>query len=152
ISIGTCLAAPLLRAAVQKFKFLPGIANYVLLPAALDDLALGVLVMLLLRHHKVALLKHSRAIAWTAAAFVIALSIYPYIPNPQAIRLEFVIRTAYGMGFALGILALLLFPQCAIARFLSTRTMRNLGNMAYSTYLLHPIALCVVFMVLWKSD
>ena len=145
-------AAPVLRALIQRFKFMPGNANYVLLPTSVDDLAVGVLVMLLLRHRKEWLMEHRRSIGWATAGLFVAWSIYPYMPNPQAVRLAFINRSVTAVVFGSVLLWLLLFPAGALSSFLSTRTMRNLGNMAYSTYLFHPILLCVVFMLLRQAD
>jgi peptidoglycan/LPS O-acetylase OafA/YrhL len=79
------------------------------------------------------------------AAFFFAWTLYPYLPNPQAIRLGFIDHTVTALVFGAILLSLLIFPTGAPGRFLSTRLMRNLGNMAYSTYLFHPILLCLVF-------
>ena len=145
-------AAPILRALIQRFKFLPGLANYVLLPTRVDALAVGVLVMLLWRHRGPWLRIHRNRIAWGTFGAVLAWTLYPYLPNPHAIRLAFVNYTINGLVFGAILLSLLIFPMSAAGRLLSTRFMRNLGNMAYSTYLFHPILLCVVFRVLRSKD
>jgi peptidoglycan/LPS O-acetylase OafA/YrhL len=145
-------AAPIFRGLIQRFRLLPAYADYVLLPTTVDDLAVGVLVMLLLRHQRQWVLKHSRSIVWIAVGLFFAWSLYPYVPNPQAIRLAFLYRSVTAVVFGFVLLSLLLFPASGPARFLSTRPMRNLGNMAYSTYLFHPIMLCVAFMALRGKD
>lgn len=146
------VAAPLVRALIQRFRFLPGISSYILLPTTIDDLAVGVLVMLAVRHQTKWLTDRRRAIAWTTVTVLIAWSIYPYIPNPQAIRLAFVNRAVTAVVFGMILLSLLLFPRSAASRFLSSKTMMTLGNMSYSTYLFHPILLCLAFMFLRSSD
>jgi peptidoglycan/LPS O-acetylase OafA/YrhL len=151
-AVGGLAGAPVLRALIQRFRLLPGNANYVLLPTSVDDLAIGVLVMLLLRHRKEWLFEHRRGVALTAVGLFAAWSIYPYVPNPQAIRLAFMERTGNAVVFGSVLLSVLLFPAAAISRFLSTRPMRTLGDMAYSTYLFHPIVLGLVFLVLRHGD
>jgi peptidoglycan/LPS O-acetylase OafA/YrhL len=71
------VAAPLLRGLIQRFRFLPGESNYVLLPTTVDDLAVGVLVMLLLRHRRTWLIERRRAIGWLAVGLFLAWSVYP---------------------------------------------------------------------------
>ena len=151
VCAGLCFA-PVLRALIQRFRFMSEVGSYVLLPTAVDDLAIGVLVMLLLRHRTAWLMPRRRRIAWLTAGAVLFWSIYPYIPNPQAIRLAFLSRTITGLNFGLILVCILLFPESRMSRFLSTTPMRNLGNMAYSTYLFHPIILCLAFRVIEGRD
>jgi peptidoglycan/LPS O-acetylase OafA/YrhL len=145
-------AAPVLRALIQRFEFVPQLANYVLLPGRLDALAVGVLVMLMVRHRRQLLMTHRRWIAWGATALFLGWSLYLYVPNPQSIRLAFMNRTFTSLAFGGILLFLLVSPMSVLGRLLSTRPMRNLGNMAYSTYLFHPILLCVAFRVLRSKD
>lgn len=144
--------APLLRALIQRFKFVPGMTNNVLLPTRVDSLAVGVLVMLVVRHRQEWLMRHRRAIAWATLAVSLAWTLYPYVPNPQAIRLGFINHTITAMAFGASLLSLLLLPTSFPGQLLSTRLMRNVGNMAYGTYLFHPILLCAVFRVLRSKD
>lgn len=152
ISLIGIVCAPLLRALIQKFKFAPGLSNYVLLPTRLDALAVGVLVMLILRHRAGTVKRHGEKIALACAALLAAWTVYPYVPNPEAIRLAFVNTTMNSLVFGSILLCLLTLPGSLPARLLSTRPMRNLGNLAYSTYLLHPILLCVAFRTLKNQD
>jgi peptidoglycan/LPS O-acetylase OafA/YrhL len=146
------VSAPVLRALIQKFRLMPGLANELLLPTRVDSLAVGVIVMLLLRHRQQLAMANRKWIAWGTAALFLFWSIYQYLPNPQAVRLDFIRFTMNGLVFGAILLSLLLFPKSVPGRLLSTRLMRNIGNMAYSTYLLHPILLCVVFRALRSKD
>jgi peptidoglycan/LPS O-acetylase OafA/YrhL len=146
------VGAPILRGLIQRFKFLPGMANNVLLPTRVDSLAVGVLVMLLIRYRQPWLTANRKLVAWGTIALFAAWSVYPYIPNPEAIRLGFINYTVTAMVFGAILLSLLVFPLSIPGRFLSTRPMRNFGNMAYSTYLFHPILLCIVFRIMRSKD
>ena len=146
LTVGAIVGAPILRALVQKFKFLPGRANYLLLPANLDCLAVGVLVMLLLRNHCDYLESRLKQLRVGVGVAFIGWSAYPYLPNPQAIRMTFIERTVTSLVFGGLLLMILLAPAGRIARFLSRPGMRLLGNMAYSTYLFHLTLLCVAFL------
>lgn len=127
-------------------------SSYVLLPTRVDALAVGVLVMLLLRHRAGWLNANRRLIAWGACILLLAVTVYPYIPNPQAIRLAFVTYTLNSVAFGALLLCVLIFPANILGRLLSTSVMRALGNMAYSTYLFHPILLCVSFRIFQGAD
>jgi peptidoglycan/LPS O-acetylase OafA/YrhL len=142
----------LLRASIQRFRFIPQLSNRVLLPTAVDSLAVGIMVMLLLRFHSNWLNRHRREIGWAVSAALIAWFIYPAIPNPMAIRLAFLNDTFTALVSGGALLYLLIAPAGPVSRFLSLRWMRVLGNMAYSTYLFHPIVLCVVFRLLVGAD
>ena len=146
------VAAPLLRASIQKFKFLPGMANYVLLPTCIDSLAVGVLVMLLLRRNRRWLQAHLNAVRWSVLGAGAFWTIYPCLPNPQAIRMAFIERTVNSVVFGGVLLLIMLSPKGAVANCLCWPVLRKLGNMAYSTYLLHPILLCVAFQVMRHKD
>jgi peptidoglycan/LPS O-acetylase OafA/YrhL len=124
--------APVLRALIQRFKFAPSLSNYVLLPTQVDSLAVGVLVMLLWRQRQDWLIACRRRIAWGTFGFVIVWSVYPFLPNPQAIRLAFINSSFTALAFGAVLLSLLLFPMSGVGRLLSTNLMRNLGNMSYS--------------------
>jgi peptidoglycan/LPS O-acetylase OafA/YrhL len=50
------------------------------------------------------------------------------------------------------LLHVLIAPDAWLGRWLSRTTLRTLGNMAYSTYLFHPILLCLVFQLLRRQD
>ena len=152
IAVLAVAAPPVLRALIQYFKFLPGLANYVLLPTRVDSLAVGVLVLLLLRRHEDWLRNHRKPIAWSVLLALLGWSLYPFLPNPQAIRLAFLEHTVTALVFGGGLLCLLLFPLSWPARWLSAAPLRTLGNMAFSTYLFHPILLCADFWAFQRRD
>lgn len=60
--------------------------------------------------------------------------------------------TISAIAFGLLILNIQLSPHGLTARVLSAGPIRLLGNMAYSTYLFHPIVLCMVFRILRGVD
>jgi peptidoglycan/LPS O-acetylase OafA/YrhL len=152
LTITAIIAGPLLRALIQKFKWLPGEANYLLLPTSVDSLAVGVLAMLVLRRFRGYLQEHSMKLGWYIAIAFVLWSIYPWLPNPQAIRMAFLSRTLNSIIFGGILLLIVLSPRHSISRFLSLPGMRQLGNMSYSTYLFHPILLCVVFLMMRGKD
>src|SRR5207253_2366773 len=82
----------------------------------------------------------------------LAWTTYPYVPNPQAIRLAFIRTTINSLAFGAALLCLLILPNSTPARLLSTSPVRALGNWGYSTYLLHPILLSVIFRVMKHHD
>src|SRR5208283_2562203 len=86
-----------LRASIQKFKFVPQMSNRVLLPTAVDALAAGVLVMLLFRHRADWLAGHRKHLGMIVLAALVCWFLYPAVPNPQAIRMAFLDRTATAM-------------------------------------------------------
>jgi peptidoglycan/LPS O-acetylase OafA/YrhL len=61
-------------------------------------------------------------------------------------------RSAWAVVFALFLLSVLVSPTTRLAGFLALPWMRELGNMAYSCYLLHPIVLCLVFRIWCGAD
>jgi peptidoglycan/LPS O-acetylase OafA/YrhL len=150
--LGAFLGAPLLRAAIQKFRFVDPMGGYVLLPSRIDSLAAGVLITMLLRYRYRWIAGEERTIRFAVMAFLFIWIAYEYIPNPQAIRLAFIVHTGNAVAFAGILLVVLLSPLAPLSRFLSTPVMRELGNMAYSTYLFHPILLCIVFHVIKGHD
>jgi peptidoglycan/LPS O-acetylase OafA/YrhL len=152
VVVATFFGAPILRAAIQKFRFIDPMAGHVLLPTCVDSLAAGVLVALLVRDHYSWITAKKRQIRWGTVACLLAWIGYQYMPNPQAIRLAFILRSGNAIVFAGVLLVILMHPKSAISRFLATQPMRQLGNMAYSTYLFHPILLCVAFRVMTGHD
>lgn len=144
------VAALLLRAAIAKFRLTSPMGGYVLLPARMDSLAAGVIVAYALRHHGDVIRR--RLVWWPglAAGLGLAWMIYPYFPHAYSIRLAIIDHTANAIVFALVLLALVIHPMSRISRFLSLRWMREIGNLAYSTYLFHPILLGLAFR-LWKG-
>ena len=141
-----------LRALIQRFKFLPQLANVVLLPTTIDALSAGVLVMLLWRHWRDWLSDRSRPIGWIALAVTMCWFTYPAVPNPQAIRMAFLDGTGNSITCGVVLLYILIAPNGFVSRLLSLNWIRTLGNMAYSTYLLHPILLCLAFQVAKADD
>ena len=140
------------RAAIQWSRSLTGTANYVLLPTRVDSLAVGVVVMLILRNRYEWLAAHKKSIAWTTLAAFAAWTVYPYVPNPHSGRVAFLGYTISAAVFGSVLLCIILSPRGLIAVFLSTPIMRTLGNMAYSTYLFHLIALHVTFRCFAGKD
>jgi peptidoglycan/LPS O-acetylase OafA/YrhL len=151
-ALAAVFVAPLLRGIIQKTRFVHGLAMYVSLPTCIDSLALGVLVMLLLKWHRPYLQARRKNIAWAVLAAFTFWSLYPFLPNPQAIRMAFLERTGNAIVFAGVILLILIAPDGWLARVLSHARIRGFGNLAYSTYLLHPILLCVAFQMLKGKD
>jgi peptidoglycan/LPS O-acetylase OafA/YrhL len=126
--------------------------GYVLLPSRIDALAAGVLITMLLRYRYRWIAGEERWIRRAVMAFIVIWIAYEYIPNPHAIRLAFIVHTGNAIAFAGILLVVLLSPRAPLSRFLSTPAMRELGNMAYSTYLFHPILLCIAFRVIKGYD
>ncbi len=152
LAVAAMTGAPLLRASIQKFRWLPGLANYVLLPTCIDSLAAGVLVMLLLRKRRAYLQARQRQIGWIVMAGFVFWTIYPFLPNPQAIRMAFLNRTGNSLVFGGVLLLIMIAPNRNIANILSRSGIRGFGNMAYSTYLFHPILLCIAFRIIEGQD
>src|SRR6185295_2454637 len=70
----------------------------------------------------------------------------------QTVRLAFLDPAATNVMCGVVLLYLLIAPDAWLGRWLSRPTMRTLGNMAYSTYLFHPILLCLSFQLLRHAD
>jgi peptidoglycan/LPS O-acetylase OafA/YrhL len=148
-----CVVLPIpLRAAIQHFKFIPELSNKLLLFTAVDALAIGILVMLAVRYGRDWLVARRSLVGWATLAAVGGWGVYPLVPNPQAIRLAFLNPTATSLMCGFVLLFLLIAPDNGFGRLLSRPTMRLLGNMAYSTYLFHPIILCFAFQSLQGGD
>jgi peptidoglycan/LPS O-acetylase OafA/YrhL len=152
LAVCSLLAAVVVRAAIQKFRFWDPIGGYVLLPARMDALAAGVLIALLVHYRQQWIAGRERRIRQYVLGFLLLWMGYEYLPNPQAIRLAFVVHTGDALAFAGILLVVLTSSGSSFAKFLSTRWMRGLGNMAYSTYLFHPIVLCMVFRLMKGYD
>jgi len=152
VVVATFLGAPILRAVIQKFQFIHPLGGHLLLPTCVDSLAAGVLVAMLVRQHYSWLSRKQRQIKWAALACLAAWIAYQYIPNPQSIRLAFILDTGNSIVFAGVLLVILMNPGMWLSRALAIRPMRELGGMAYSTYLFHPILLCFAFRVMTSHD
>lgn len=148
-AVGTAFV---LRGAISKSGFLPPLGAYVLLPVRMDALAAGVLVAYAFRYRRDWIDRWQLWWPRLALGLGILWIAYPYVPNPHAIRLAFIHHTGNAIVFALILLALVLFPQSRVAQFLSRGWMRKLGDLAYSTYLFHPIVLGVVFWAWTGAD
>jgi peptidoglycan/LPS O-acetylase OafA/YrhL len=152
LMLGGIVIAPLLRAIIQKSRIVPGLSNYVLLPTHCDALAVGIIVMLAVRYRSNALILHRRVLALGTSVIVIAWSLYPFVPNPHAIRLAFVTPSGNAIAFGVVLLFLLVSPNSIPARVLASKVCRYFGLIAYSTYLFHPILLCIAFRLLSSKD
>jgi peptidoglycan/LPS O-acetylase OafA/YrhL len=91
-------------------------------------------------------------IRWATLAAGCLWLLFPALPPGISVRMGFFNDTISAVAFGLFILNVLLIPRGPVARVLSTAPARLLGNMAYSTYLFHPILLCVVFRALRGVD
>ena len=148
----TFIAAIVLRGAIQKFRFVDSMATYVLLPTRVDSLATGVLIALIVRHSYGWNLKRVRWIQLAIVSYLVVWIGYEFIPNPQAIRLGFIVHSGNALAFGGILWSVLVSPHARFSRLLSTRSMRQLGNMAYSMYLFHPIFLCIAFRMIKGYD
>jgi peptidoglycan/LPS O-acetylase OafA/YrhL len=152
VSIMCLIGAPILRAVIQKTQIIPSIGNYVLLPTSVDALAAGMLVAMLMKYRYDIIDRNKRLIRWGTVGLAVGWIAYGYIPNPYSVRLAFIHRSAQAFIFAGFILSVLVTPNGLVARVLSLKWVRELGNMAYSTYLMHPILLCICFRMLKGND
>jgi peptidoglycan/LPS O-acetylase OafA/YrhL len=141
-----------LRAFVQWTRPLPGMANAVLLPMRLDSLSAGIVVMLLLRNYGEVIRNRANIFRFSGVLIGFVWFIFPALPPAISVRMGFLNYTISAAAFGLLILNIQLRPQSLMTKTLSARPLRLLGNMAYSTYLFHPILLCVVFRCLRGSD
>jgi peptidoglycan/LPS O-acetylase OafA/YrhL len=142
--ISAILGAVVLRGGMQKFHFYP-FGGYVLLPARMDALGAGVLMAWIVRFRSDLLKGRERLIRTTALVLLAVRLVSQYITYPQEIRLAFLGHLINSVVIAFALLALLVSQDLRIGRFLSHPWIRKLGNMAYSTYLLHPIVLHLIF-------
>ncbi len=150
IAILSAAFALCLRAFLQYER--AGMAEAVLLPARVDSLAAGILVMLLLRNHSEFLRRNLSLVRWLGIAAGAMWLIFPKLPSAISVRMGFVDASISAAVFGLFILNLLLTPEGAISRLLSLRPIRLFGNMAYSTYLFHPILLALMFQLMRGVD
>lgn len=141
-----------LRALEQRTRLLPGMANAVLLPMRVDSLSAGIIVMLLLRNYRDAVQNRVTLFRLSGVLIGFVWFIFPKLPPAISVRMGFLNDTLSAVFFGLLILNIQLAPQSLIARTLSKKTIGLLGNMAYSTYLFHPILLCVVFRMFRGVD
>jgi peptidoglycan/LPS O-acetylase OafA/YrhL len=147
-----CGAALLLRVVIAKFRLTSPMGAYVLLPARMDTLAAGVIVAYALRYRRDVI---DRLRGWwprLAVGLGFAWAVYPYFSNAYSIRLAVIDHTVNALLFALVLLSLVILPASRISRFLSIGWMREIGNLAYSTYLFHPILLGLTFRLLKGND
>jgi peptidoglycan/LPS O-acetylase OafA/YrhL len=147
---GAGLVIPvLLRALEQHTRIVPGIANAVLLPMRLDSLSAGIIIMLLLRNP---IQKHVGLFRCSGILIGFVWFFFPELPPAISVRMGFLNDTLSALAFGLLILNIQLRPQTRIVKVLSAGPLRLLGNMAYSTYLFHPVVLCLVFRSLRGID
>jgi peptidoglycan/LPS O-acetylase OafA/YrhL len=118
----------------------------------LDSLATGVIVMLLVRYRSDWLTSRRRQIRWLLVVGVTIWILFPAISSDLAVKCAFLDRSATSAVAGIGLLYVLISKDGRLSRWLSKPAARTLGNMAYSTYLLHPIVLCVAFWVIQKRD
>jgi len=145
-------AALLLRVVIAKFRLTSPMGAYVLLPARMDALSAGVIIAYALRYRGAFI---DRRRAWwprLAVGLGLAWAVYPYFPHAYSIRLAVIDHTVNAVVFALALLSLVILPASRISRWLSLGWMREIGNLAYSTYLFHPILLGLTFRLLKGSD
>jgi peptidoglycan/LPS O-acetylase OafA/YrhL len=152
IAVAGLIIPLFLRALEQSTRLLPGIANAVLLPVRLDSLSAGIVIMLLLRNHEDAVRKNARLLRWSGFLVGFVWLVFPTLPPAISVRMGFLNDTISAIAFGLLILNIQLRPRDLMARTLSAGSVRLLGNMAYSTYLFHPIVLCIVFRSLRGVD
>jgi peptidoglycan/LPS O-acetylase OafA/YrhL len=143
--------AAVLRGVIQKWHFGP-MSAYVLLPARMDALGAGVLIAWLARYRSGTIQSHPRLIRLIALLLIALRLISEWVPNPHAARFAFLGHTVNAVVISFALLALLVSQETWIGRALSHPWMRELGNMAYSTYLFHPIVLRLVFRLMRASD
>jgi peptidoglycan/LPS O-acetylase OafA/YrhL len=141
-----------LRAAIQHFAFVPQLSNKILLPTTVDALAAGVLVMLALRYYRPWILDRRSLVGWATLVALAAWFGWPGLFEISHVRYLFLDSTLTSVVCAFALTYVLVAPDSGFGRFLSLSRMRTLGNMAYSTYLLHPILLCVCFWLLRHED
>jgi len=142
----------LLRAFVQHTRILPGMANAVLLPMRVDSLSAGIIVMLLLRNYGDVLRRRANVFRISGALIGFVWLIFRGLPPAVSVRMGFLNDTISAITFGLLILNIQLRPRSLMARAFSIRPTRLLADMSYSTYLFHPIALCLVFRWLRGVD
>lgn len=148
---GICFAGALCLRAICQFKRWD-MAGAVLLPSRVDALAAGIIVMLLLRNHSDALRGNLRLVRRVGIAAGAVWLLFPALPSVISVRMAFFTESISAVTFGLLILNVLLAPGAWISRLLSLEPVRLLGNMAYSTYLFHPILLCIAFRVMLGAD
>jgi peptidoglycan/LPS O-acetylase OafA/YrhL len=147
-----CVAlAPFIRLLIYYYK-LPGMSAYVLLIARCDSLALGVLVAIAIRQRPEWFAKYRCRLPWLAGVFGLLAVIHMYRPHPYFVKFAFADHSLLGLYYACLLCSVLAGPGMAHSRFFSTSAMRALGDMAYCTYLIHPILLCLAFRLLTGVD
>ena len=143
IGIGLVVTAPLVRLTISMA--LPGLdwdyINYVLLPTRWDALGVGMLLAILFR---------TPGARKQLARWCLPAAVFAALPSAVifALKKEHTFFLSYTL-FAVLYGSLLVFaltrPGGLVPRLLASRSMRHLGNMSYSTYLIHPILLHCAF-------
>lgn len=150
IGAGLVITAPLLRLAISLA--LSNLEwddiNYVLLPTRWDALGVGMLLAILFRTPGARKQLAKWCLPVAAATALSCAAIF-------ALRMEHAFFLSY-TSFAIFYGSLLVFAltraESLTARLLGTRPMRQLGNMSYSTYLIHPILLHGAFYLVGRQS
>jgi peptidoglycan/LPS O-acetylase OafA/YrhL len=141
--IFVALFAPLLRVLVHYY-FPPttGLDSaYILMPCRADSLAIGMLVAFLWRRpewHKW-LESHTRILYLLFGVFLTGVVVLgTYWPSPRSIAMQSVGFSWLAIFFALLLLLTLVNPAGRIASLARMKWLRELGNVSYCLYLIHP--------------
>lgn len=132
--------APWLRVLLHSSMAYPGLANYVLMPTRADALCLGVLAALLVRNPSFwNWLQSNRRFLWSAASFLFLGLAYMTWQGYDALSFP---MTTWGFSwlaaFYTCILLIAVSPSTHRARrILESRSLMQLGTLAYCSYLVH---------------
>jgi peptidoglycan/LPS O-acetylase OafA/YrhL len=152
----TAAAAPVLR--TMAFYCLPhgGIVAYVLTPMRADSLLIGVLSAMLVRSPRALAAFECRRRLFKFVVGILAAAALCAIPLGCANFTSAVLSTVgyswLALLYALVLLLAVSGPPGRLSRFLRTRWLRSLGQVAYGTYLMHVTVLGVCFGLVLGHD
>ncbi len=150
ILLGAAVAAPLLRIAWLIRYPSSRLALYVLLPARMDSLLLGVLVAYLLRRRQTAIFlrDHRRWVWWLWVILLGALGALTTKPFIMATPMVTVGYDCLSLFYATTLTLVLIDPRSWLGKMMRRNWLMSLGTIAYAVYLIHETvyALCMAFL------
>ncbi len=139
VLLSIVIAAPVLRTALLVFFEHGNFAGYVFMPCRADSLSLGVLCALLVRTARwwKFLLAHRSALCWLTGSLSLGLIPLAFGGEPESTTMVTIGYSWLALFYTGCLLIAITGANATIQRVLCSRSLTQLGVLAYCTYLIH---------------